>query len=173
MRHLPRSFLLLCCLAILAGCSSAADDAIPRSARSVLEHADSFELLSLKPRGVADDDESWKKDPREKFRWWGIVLGKIQIKSDADRSEMLAAVGRQINPKSPAFHCFNPRHAIHAVRGADSVDIVICFECGRIQTWLNNERIAQGNIHGPRSTLDKPLSDAGVELSRPEEAETK
>ncbi len=163
MNHFRRIFLLLCCLTLLAGCSSS-NDAIPSSARRVLEHADSFELLSLWPRSDDTEDKAWRKDTREILHWT-IILGGVPIKSAADRQNLLDTLDRATDDKIAPHACFNPRHAIRAVRDSDTVEVVICFECEHMEVWYNGERIGGGSVHDVSSVFNKPLTDAGIELS--------
>jgi hypothetical protein len=64
--------------------------------------------------------------------------------------------------------CFEPRHGIRATDGKKSVDLVICFECGWVYVFVDNdEKSVQLNIKGNlQPALDKVLTDAKVPLPK-------
>ena len=62
--------------------------------------------------------------------------------------------------------CFNPRHAIRAKKGNDTVELLICFECGQIQIrspWATNYLEITPD---PAPTFNKVLKQAGVPLPK-------
>lgn len=107
---------------------------LPRSVRAVLEQADSFEILALAPSGVGGD----MTDATALFHSWR-VLGRSEVSSPEDRKRLLALIEQGLTQgDGRAAKCFNPRHAITAKRGAEIVDVVVCYECFQIE------------VHGPR-----------------------
>jgi hypothetical protein len=54
--------------------------------------------------------------------------------------------------------CFNPRHAIHAQNGEHRVDLLICFECGQIESWVDGGKMGVTLVSGsPQATFDPLL----------------
>src|ERR1700730_9417048 len=63
-----------------------------------------------------------------------ITLMAIEPHSTTDAGDQWMAEDAQ-----PA-RCFNPRHAIHAAHGDRQVDLMICFECRQIRSWVNGKQ---------------------------------
>ncbi len=60
--------------------------------------------------------------------------------------------------------CFSPHHALRAVRGNKTVDLVICFSCSGVQIHYGKE---EGRTHvgkSPQRFFDHVLTSAGVPL---------
>ena len=98
------------------------------------------------------------------------VLGKVQVTDTRQRREVLAAIRRAVrNPPKPA-HCFWPRHAVRTVKGGETVDMVICFECQTYFTYWGVEpeggRLTPAISPDPEPLFDKILTDAGVPLAK-------
>ncbi len=128
----------------------------------ILNSAEHFELLSLEPHANA-------KTPTTAFERFQNyrVLGKLEFKDSANRSELVNALAKSIEKMKgdePALACFNPRHGIHATLGTETVDLVICFECEQVE-------IHHGSIHryvrttsGAASIFNAPLKAANIPL---------
>jgi hypothetical protein len=99
---------------------------IPAPAKTILEQADEFELLSLDPRPL-------RKPPKGAFHGYNI-LGSTQVQDASTRRKLVTALEKGIAENGGTMMaCFNPRHGIHVTRGKDYADFVICFECAQIQ----------------------------------------
>ena len=98
------------------------------------------------------------------------VLGKTRIYDPVKQRTVIAAVKEAIR-RGPeqTLRCFVPRHALRLTKGGESVDVVVCFECLRYQTFRGanaESAAAAGNMaDAPQPLLNKILSDAGVRLA--------
>ncbi len=121
--------------------------------RTTLEHAEIFTLFSLEPEG----------DPRKKSKaeFKGYPqLGKTDVPAGSDRTNLIAVLYDGIANGNAIAECFNPRHGIRATQGSNTVELLICFECGQVYTFSNrgtNEMYA---------TSDKPAVAFNAYLKR-------
>jgi hypothetical protein len=154
---------------ILAGLSVAAGEKhirnkekkpqLPKSARSILEKADRFELFSLDPNAP-------KLKPGQGFHRWK-VLGKTLIKEKKLQETIMSALARGIAEQPGAIaDCFKPRHGIRAVRRKEHVDLVICFECFQVLVLGEKEASKVLTTRSPQPVFDKVLTQAKVPLPR-------
>ncbi len=103
--------------------------AFPSDQRDVLEQAETITLYTLNPTPLRDGVLSPEK---ERFRNYG-VLGRAEIKGEDGHRRLVEALysGVRGEGAGPAS-CFNPRHGLRFVKGAETIDVLICFEC----TWV-------------------------------------
>jgi len=91
------------------------------------------------------------------------VLGKMEITSQNDRNQLIAALQNAIAyPDGPPNKCFWPRHAVLAVENGKTFEIVICFQCR--QYMLNGRGFP---LIGRRAQpmLNDYLKKAGVPIA--------
>lgn len=103
--------------------------AFGKEGRAVLEQADAVTLFTLNPHRLVNG----KLSPEtERLRGYG-VLGKAAIDDAAKRRRLVEAVyeGLKGEGAGPA-QCFWPRHGLRFVKGSETVELLICFEC----TWV-------------------------------------
>jgi hypothetical protein len=99
------------------------------------------------------------------------VLGKIEITDPEKRRAVVSAVKEAARTKPDlALKCFTPRHAIRFIKGGETVEMLICFQCGNYKTFLNGTQDRSGtrsisNSEEARTLLNKTLADAGVPLA--------
>jgi len=130
---------------------------IPAATKTILEQADTFELLSLEPvfhgRHVKGSFHGYK------------ILGSIAIQDASTRKKLVQELEGGVAENDCGISmCFNPRHAIRVTRAKKYADFVICFECGRIEIY----GVAAGAIRisgSPQSAFDRALVDAKVPLA--------
>ncbi|MGF1580212.1 MAG: hypothetical protein ACFCD0_12685 [Gemmataceae bacterium] len=103
----------------------------------VLENAQSIEFYSLDPHV--------KKKVKDGFSGYPI-LGKVTLKNKA-RKTVLEAVLKGIKKGQPGAKCFIPRHGIRAKHGDDVVELVICFQCSWVYSYLNGKQNNTVTIH--------------------------
>jgi hypothetical protein len=119
---------------------------------------------------VRDEAELAEAKLKGEYLYTFPVLGKVQVTNARQRREVLAAIQRAVrNPPKPA-HCFVPRHAVRTVKGGETVDMVICFQCQTYFTYWGVEpagsRLTPAISPDPEPLFDKILSDAGVPLAK-------
>ena len=134
---------------------------LPTEARKIMSSAEKFVLFSLDP------DPSTGRARGETFHDYQ-VLGKTTI---ADPRQKLAMVNSLANGMAHAdkiAKCFNPRHGIRASRGTNSVDLIICFECGQVYGFSNtgSNWVAATTIE-PEKLFNDVLKKSGVPLPEP------
>jgi hypothetical protein len=98
--------------------------------RALLDKADRVELFEL--------DSNWvgEKEKGKKVLFHGYeVLRHVKLARNEGR-EVTAFLGKALH-WSPFWRaaCFNPRHGLRAIRGKETVDFVICFECNIIYMY--------------------------------------
>lgn len=126
--------------------------------RPVLEHADTFELLSLQP-------EPPLESPEHGFHGYK-VLGKCQILGEDKRKVIVKAFEAGVKEeKGLIAACFEPHHGLRVTRNRKSVDFVICFEYFYAYIYINSKLSNGFRITcSPRPVFDKELREAGVPL---------
>ncbi len=119
---------------------------LPPEAKRVLDMGERFVLLSLEPLPL---EQTLDFDPlppppgeseppqRDEFHKYPI-LGKTEIQDQKKRTELLSALYKGIEGAAGYAPCFYPRHGISATLGSDTVDLVICFECGHIKVYMKH-----------------------------------
>ena len=75
------------------------------------------------------------------------VLGSTRVQDAATRLAIVREVFKNFHPDKkdmlsfgmgPAY-CFEPRHGVRVVDGAGTIDLVICYECGRMRVHSPDE----------------------------------
>jgi len=128
--------------------------------RNILEQAETFTLFSLNPERAS------KTEQAEEFKGY-TRLGKTQIHKGAERTNLVAALYEGIANGNAIASCFNPRHGIRATQGSNTVELLVCFECGQVYTFSSqgtNQMFATSEK--PAATFNASLTKAGVSLSR-------
>jgi hypothetical protein len=114
----------------------------------VLRAPDRFELLALDPRTIPDGE----------FHGWR-VLGWAAVTDPGEQARLVGELERAVAAAEGGYMCFDPRHGVRAARGGRAVDLVICFECGLIEAYLDGQRLP-GYIETAR--LAEPVLDAAA-----------
>jgi len=133
----------------------------PADVKTILEKADSFELLSLEPTTP-------NETPAESFHGWK-VLGKKTVDEAEVRKTLVAAFEKGVEAyQGDGAACFNPRHGIKVKHGGKAADLVICFECDRVRAYLGGQNEHEFLVsRSPSDLFNKVLKDGGVELPAP------
>jgi len=137
---------------------------IPARIERLFDQAETFELYSLDP----DVDPGARGDKAETFHGWKI-LGKTGIKEPAVRKKLVDALRLAAEDNAGAVAaCFIPRHGLRLTAGKEIVDLVICFQCLRIQVYVNGS-MSKGFLTtgDPQKEFDAALDTAGVKLPKP------
>lgn len=92
--------------------------------------AESLELLWLDPR-------KRETPPEGSFHGYEVIR-RVRVERAADRAEVVASLGRNMHWYNDLkASCFSPRHGLRVTEGKDVVDLVICFECSRLDMYRN------------------------------------
>jgi hypothetical protein len=138
--------------------------ALPAEMRRILEKGERFELYSVEP--VHEYIRKHRTGPPEEELFHNSrVLGKTEIHSAAERTRLLEALNEGIEDSDGGrMMCFNPRHAIRATMGDETVDLVICFECLSIQAHGRTNGVFL-TTSGPLAVFNRALREAGLPLA--------
>jgi hypothetical protein len=115
---------------------------MPQELQDSLRGCEEFTLLSLEPSMLPDLMEvlgirtnsppGTNNSPiTEQFQGYRI-LGKARITAGDERAKLVAALAEGIEKGSALKNCFNPRHGIKATQGTNTIELLICFECGGV-----------------------------------------
>ena len=143
---------------------------LPAELENLLTNADTFTLFSINP------DNYFYHKSTNTFQGY-VILGQLDVKSVETRTKLIADLDDGIRQvaKSEAgglyisTGCFNPRHGIRAKKGDNSVELLICFECGQIEIHSNDGKswhfsIPAGVGPKPADVFNNVLKDADVPL---------
>jgi hypothetical protein len=68
------------------------------------------------------------------------ILAQAKAESAEQRKEIGSFVGAVLHwNKLRMALCFNPRHGLRVISGKDTLDLVICFECSRVEVYDNGK----------------------------------
>lgn len=141
MRRAPLAVLLALVSATCFGQdepTAPIEDSVPDAARAVLENADSLEVFAIDPAPQEGAARTLRGYPIAR----SASVAKEQRRPLVDKLyEGIVANSRHISA-----YCFEPHHALRATKGAETVELVICFTCYQIQ------------VHGPGETEVKALT---------------
>ncbi|MFN0205355.1 MAG: hypothetical protein ACKVS6_03475 [Planctomycetota bacterium] len=134
---------------------------MPPMSQSILDHPDTMEILSLQPH----IGPMKSTDPA--FNYYGCrILGRVAVIAEQDRvrkelRSLLAGWNGAV-----AACGFSPRHAIVAKKGADLLELLICFECGdlRIESPVGEAQYLHISER-KAGVFDEILTKAGVPLA--------
>jgi hypothetical protein len=122
----------------------------------VFEQSDRFILYSI--------DSFRRPDLKTTFHEYPIV-GQVEIKDSKLRRDLIAHLYDGMAGFALAAGCFNPHHAIRAIKGNRTVDLVICFSCSGVDIYYGKLKGHTNVAAIPRKFYDSVLTDAGVPLS--------
>jgi hypothetical protein len=91
----------------------------------ILSNPDTLELLTLSHEAEREYDPTVTTTLFHGYR----VLGRAAITDERERYQLVEGFYRSSREGSGEMLCFMPHHALHAVRGGETVDLVICFHC--------------------------------------------
>jgi hypothetical protein len=137
-------------------------DFLPPDVERMLAEGE-FELLSLDPALLT---EKQRRRLGSKLFHGYRVLGRVNIPKGRDRDELLQALHESIKDSPLEYaYCFDPRHAIRTSLGTQVAELLICFECHRIEVY-SPERSLTSIRATAQPSLDAALKRAGVPLGK-------
>jgi hypothetical protein len=130
---------------------------IPKELRTLLEKAESVQLVSLDP--TRED-----MPPKDAFHGWK-VLGSTFVKG-TNKERLVRAFKQGVEDSDgAAAGCFNPRHGIRVTDKDRVVDFVICFECLQVSLFDKGHKEKGFLTTGsPQPVFDKILKEAKAPL---------
>jgi hypothetical protein len=121
-------------------------DALPRA----FARAERFEVLALDPFTQSDTI------PDNYYGW--RVVGRAAVTDRPARARLIESLRRSLRQPGvePGF-CFHPRHGLSVTRAGRTVDLVICFECSRFESYENGEQTDFAPVGGAPEPLFNDL----------------
>jgi len=112
------------------------DQSIPLDVRSILENAESFEILAEVDRDERSESDILTFEPNR----------IAQIPTDEMKKQVLEAFySDAANEDSPA-NCYEPHHSMRATYQGKMVEIEICFACAQFFVKTDLAKNLQGTI---------------------------
>jgi len=133
--------------------------ALPEEIVKAVSAAKSISLYSIQPWGGPDLDE-WNLHGHH-------ILGHVELQQTKAQTA-IAALYKAVSEGSAALPmCLvTPRHAIRVVSGDVTYDILICYQCGQLDLFKNDERLPfMGSIGRNSAILNSLLKSAGIPLA--------
>jgi hypothetical protein len=107
---------------------------LPAEITAALKAATSFELISLNP------DRSAVKTTNSFYGWPILGSSRISLLETKDKIiRGLEKAAAEADGGSEVF-CFNPRHGIRAKAKNKDLELVICFECLKLDAYLSGKK---------------------------------
>ncbi len=103
--------------------------------QDTIEHSTSMFIYSLDPLSALVTASPKSTTPV--FHEHSILKSKKVVKS-SERERIVDSLYRSIG-KAEQASCFNPRHGLRFMKGPQTVDIVICFECANVMIYNGNQ----------------------------------
>ena len=114
-----------------------AEQILPKSARNILESAETIELLSIEPC-VASMLERRSRVHNQGLL--GCTIVKSVFVTDAtSRSNLLNGLYYGVAAGGTPMACWQPQHGIRASAKGRTVEIAICFQCSYLHGYVGNE----------------------------------
>jgi hypothetical protein len=141
---------------------------MPLAAWKALRGAEQLELLSLDPTHDMYGPGPRKEAPNGRFHDYRI-LGRTAIADDGARKALVDALTLGVKEnEGMAAGCFDPRHGLRLTHKGQTVDLVICFHCYQVETFIDDEEMKGFLVsRSPQPIFDQVLRAAGVELPPP------
>jgi hypothetical protein len=158
MRALLATLLLLGLLGLEAQAGS--KRTLPPDVAKALHDAQRVELYSLEP--WFDPDAA-----KQEAMWHDFVLlGHTTLSKEDSRiavAEFEAAIEKSAGGSAA---CFDPRHAMSFVSAGHKYDILLCYECGGLAVYRDDEYLLKVGAEGSPAVLNRLLAKAEVPLSK-------
>lgn len=158
------AFFVVLFVAVTSAC--APRNQLPPGTKAVLEAAESFELLSLDPIPIADQEPAADVNAPAPPDFHGFkILGQATIEEPKQREALRYAFEQGVvEHDGSVAACFNPRHGLRATVNEKIHDFVICFECRQVEHYVDGAVTEQFLIsNSPSPVFDQALRQAGVQ----------
>jgi hypothetical protein len=98
------------------------------SSYDIFNHGEKVVIYSLDPQqtGTSTVKDSFRDYP---------ILAQAEVLDPNLQAELKSSLIKGINQNVVAAKCFNPRHGLRVSQGLKTVDVVICFECSRLEVY--------------------------------------
>lgn len=135
-----------------------APNVLPPDVERILAEGE-FELLALDPSLLSDKQR--RRLGTELFHGYK-VLGRVDVPKGPARDHLLRPLRQAAaNSRGLYVYCWEPRHAIPASVGVHTVNLLICFECERIEVYSPEKSLAATDATA-QASFDAALKRAGI-----------
>jgi hypothetical protein len=115
--------------------------------------ADTIEVFRLDPGRLSGKG----KDAQHNFHDYAI-LGRTTAGTAEKRKQIATFLGKTFHWNSlRKAACFNPRHGVRGVVGKQTIDLVICFECWRVNVFVDDKPTYGFALTPPKNNLLEQL----------------
>ncbi len=133
---------------------------LPKEVREGLASSSSITLYSLQPWGGPDIPQ-WDFHGHH-------VLGRLDLSADQAKTA-IAALNSALSAGDAdvmSACLIEPRHALAFKVGGDACDILICYKCGQLEIFKNDQHLPfDGSIGGKPDVLNRLLKSAAIPLA--------
>jgi hypothetical protein len=140
--------------------------------RNALSEDEVFEALSASDRAVLYSLEPWDaRDAVGERLHHFLILGKTEL--DRSKAQEAAVAFKEAISSSKngaknfaAASCFDPRQALRLTVNGHVYDFLLCYQCFKLEVFLDDESVAWLGASGSPDTLNRILTDAAIPLSK-------
>lgn len=125
------------------------------ASKEFLLSADQFTLFLLKPH--PDLNEKSKRTFQNH-----PIIAQLDFSRNASRTNLVQALDNGIAEGDGIAMCFNPRHGIRAKKGNETLECLICFECGQAYVGTNYYAISQK----PEATFNAKFEQLRIKVPK-------
>ena len=156
-----RRVVSLALMTIITGCGvGSTRPKLPDQVLKALDSPSSITLYSIQPWGGPDLPE-WDLHGHHQN-------GHVEL-TQWRASQAVAALTEAIakgNAHQESLCMFNPRHALRVISKGDTYDILICYECGQLALYKNDQPLRfSGSIGSGPEALNQLLQLSGIPLA--------
>jgi len=90
------------------------------------------------------------------------ILGQVSVAARSEQKRVAAATQHAVLAALGEAACFNPRHGIRVSDGGHTCDFVLCFECGRMDYYLDHQTVGSTIIDRSPDALNAVLREGQV-----------
>jgi TPR repeat protein len=146
---------------MITGCGVApAPPELPDEVLKALDSPSSITLYSIQPWGGPDLPELDFHGHHQN--------GHVELRQ-RQATQAVAALNNAIakgNAGLESLCLINPRHALRVISNGNTYDILICYECGQIELYKNDQPLQfSGSIGGRPDALNRLLQQSGIPLA--------
>lgn len=133
------------------------ENVLSADAQNVLNGAETLELFALSP-----EKGSERAPTRETFHGY-VVRGKFRVTDQTQRMEVVEAIQQGIKGSNGRVAmCFIPRHGLRVKKGTSQLDMIICYECRKIEVHHDGKPDAVATTATSEAKLNELLHNAEI-----------
>jgi hypothetical protein len=133
------------------------------SSYNIFNHGEKVVIYSLAqpPLGGIDPQQTGTSTVKDSFRDYPI-LAQAEVLDPNLQAELKSSLIKGMNQNVVAAKCFNPRHGLRVSQGLKTVDVVICFECSRLEVY-STKRVSTLTVSNSAEALfDRVLRSSKI-----------